>query len=143
MIIICCTLVQNDDISRFLFHFFKTLIFGVFQLSKRAKNGLKWEKVISVTLHIPGTMHHMTFIYAFMVQIIISPGFFFFFLILSKFWFSRFFWGRVKRAKNSPQKTLSVAPYIYGTIHHMIVICGNKCKLVICPGTFFKNLIFQ
>ena len=45
--------------------------------NKRTKNGLKWEKIQSVTLHSSGTIHHMIFIYEFKVQMIISPGNFF------------------------------------------------------------------
>ena len=31
--------------------------------SKRAKNSPKWQEILSIALHISGTMHHMTAIY--------------------------------------------------------------------------------
>ena len=68
-------------------------------------------------------------------KLMISPGFF------SKFWFFS------KRTKNGPkwEKILPVELDISGTIHHMIIIRGRKCKMIIFPGVFFhffKTLIF-
>ena len=62
---------------------------------KREKNGPKLEKILSVTLHISGTIH--TSWYSFMIHMCkrISPDVFF---IFSKFCFSRLLGG--KRAKN-------------------------------------------
>ena len=62
MIVICVTQVWNDDISRVFFHFFKIL---VFQFVSGVK-GQKWPKmarILSIVLHISGTIHHKIFIY--------------------------------------------------------------------------------
>ena len=56
---------------------------------------------------------------------IISPAFFFFnFIKILIFQDFRGGWGL--REKYTPQKSLSGAPYIWGTIHHMIIICGTQ-----------------
>ena len=58
IIVIFGTHVQNDNISRCLFHFFWILIFRVF----RELKGKKWpqmKKILSLSLHISGTVHHM------------------------------------------------------------------------------------
>ena len=70
------------------FNFIKIVIFWVVRWIKGQKNGLKWEKIHSVTVHISGTIHHMIFIYAFMVYTNdnISRIFFFFFLFFSVRW---------------------------------------------------------
>ena len=39
--------------------FFKVLIYLVFRWGQRAKNGWKWEKIMPVTFHISGNIHHM------------------------------------------------------------------------------------
>ena len=44
---------------RCFFHFFQGFDFLGFYRGKRAKNDSKWQKIISVTLHISGTIHHM------------------------------------------------------------------------------------
>ena len=75
MIVIYGTLVYNDDICRvfFIFYFFifsKFWFFGLFRWvgrrgrDKRAENGKnpKWERNLSVMLHISGIIHHMIFI---------------------------------------------------------------------------------
>ena len=61
-----------------------------FQKLKRAKNGLKWEKILSVAFNILGIIHRMIFIFGtsfivHMCKMTISLGVFF---ILSKFWSS-------------------------------------------------------
>ena len=66
-----------NNIPSFFFPFYQNCDFSGCYGNKRAKNGLKWEKIHSVTLHISATIHHVIFIYAFMVQMIISPGIFF------------------------------------------------------------------
>ena len=40
------------------------------------KNGPEWQKIMSVALHISGTIHHMIIIYGQMCKMIISPGVF-------------------------------------------------------------------
>ena len=95
----------------------------------------------------------MIFIYAFMVQMIISPGIFFSFFILSKFWFSRFLgrgWGRgrggggsskgqkIVHKKLCPLHLISKEPYII-----WLSFMVHKCKLMISPGGFFQNFDFS
>ena len=94
----------------------------------------------------------MIFIYAFMVQMIISPGIFFSFFILSKFWFSRFpgrGWGKEGRGGSSkgqkivhkklcPLHLISKEPYII-----WLSFMVHKCKLMISPGVFFQNFDFS
>ena len=80
---VCCTLYFRNHISYDLhlwytcmykriispgifFIFFKILIFGIFKGEgggKRAKNGPKWQKILSVSLCISGTVHHMIVIF--------------------------------------------------------------------------------
>ena len=81
LIIIFGTHVYIDDASK-PFLFFLILIF---QAVKRAKNGPKWQKFMSVSLSISGTVHHM--IFGTHVWNYISSNLFFNF---SKFWFIRF-----------------------------------------------------
>ena len=93
----------------------------------------------------------MIFIYAFMVQMIISPGIFFSFFILSKFWFSRFLgrgWGGGGGGRSKGQKIvhkklcllhlISKEPYIL-----WLSFMVHKCKLMISPGFFFQNFDFS
>ena len=56
----------------FIFIFFKILIFRIIWGvcvwgrrggGKRSKNGPKWQKILSVSLHISGTMHHLIVIF--------------------------------------------------------------------------------
>ena len=96
MIMIFGIVLQNDDISSHFFHFFKILIFWVVKRGKRTKNGPKWERILSVALHILETIHYMTVHYyqlhsisqdpyiwwSFVVhecKVMISPGIFFIF----------------------------------------------------------------
>ena len=61
MIVIYGTIVRNDDISMWFFHFFKFLIFQVVSRVKgkeMAQNGKN-----SVVPYILETIHHMIFIY--------------------------------------------------------------------------------
>ena len=105
----------------FFFIFFNFDFSGCSRV-KEQKNSPKWQKILSVTLHISSTIDH---ILAFMVLIcnMISSGGFFFFLFFKilTFWGHR---GGGKMANNCPkwQKILSVMLDISGTILHMIVI---------------------
>ena len=62
--------------------FFISSKFWFFRLleGERAKNGPKWQNIMSVVLHISGTIHHMIVMLSFMVHmckiIIISPAVF-------------------------------------------------------------------
>ena len=112
--------------SWFLIHLCKMISPGVFLFfSKLLLGGLKgkkwpkWQQIMSVELHISGSIHHMIVVYGtHMENANISRNFFSF----SKFDFLSI--KRVKRAKYGPkwQIILSVAVNIWGTIHHMIVI---------------------
>ena len=62
MIMIFASFMQNDDISRGIFLFFKFWFFEFLE-GKKAKNGPKWQKVLSVVLDISGIIHHMVVIY--------------------------------------------------------------------------------
>ena len=47
---------NHTSYLRFI-HFLKILIFWVIRGSKRAKSGLKWQKILSIALHISGTSY--------------------------------------------------------------------------------------
>ena len=59
LIIIFGTHLWNDYISWVFFIFLEFPFFG----GKIARNGPKWQKILSVTLQISGTIHHMIDIY--------------------------------------------------------------------------------
>ena len=62
MVFIYGTHVENDSISRRFFHFLKTLMFWVDRVKRHkiAQNVQKIaQKIMSVTLDISGTIHHM------------------------------------------------------------------------------------
>ena len=73
MIIIFGTLVQNDDISRRVFHFFKISIFWVVSGVKGQKVVQNDKKILSVVLHISGTIRYIIVIYGTLVYL---QGFF-------------------------------------------------------------------
>ena len=52
---------------------------------KRVENCPKWQEIMSVALHISGTMHHMMVIY---VMLVYNNNISRYFFIFSKFWFS-------------------------------------------------------
>ena len=88
-------------------------------------------------------IHHMIFIYAFMVQMIIYPGVFFFHFI--KILILRVFRERggskgkkIIHKKLCPLHLVSKEPYI---IWFSFVV--HKCKLMISPGFFFQNFDFS
>ena len=124
-ICLSCSISQEPYIIWFLFmvHICKMIIsLGIFLIfpnfdfsgwffgGKRTKNSPKWQKILSVALSIPGTIH--------------PSGVFPFFLKILIFWVHR----GGKKAKNVPewQKIMSVVLHIPGTIHHMIVIYGTN-----------------
>ena len=57
MIVIHGTHMENDNISRHFFFFFKILR-TLGGRGKKAKNGLKLQNILSVSLRISGTVHH-------------------------------------------------------------------------------------
>ena len=126
----------------FFFHFLKFFDLPGCCRSKKAKNGPKWQNILSVALNISGIMHHIIVIYGTVVCTLhisgimhhiiviygtvvwnddISSHFFHFFKILV-FWVVR-----GEKAKNGPKlkKILFVPLHISRTIHHKIVIYGT------------------
>ena len=93
--------------SRHFFHLFKIFLFLCCYWGKRAKNGLKWQKILSILLHISGTIHHMILMYG-------THGNFsscfclfclFFVFIFSKFWFFRMLRGSMVEKGSKMTKT--------------------------------------
>ena len=59
---IYCTHVQNDNISR-VFSLCSKFLFSRLLVEKKCKkNGPKWQKILSVALHISGTIYHVSVI---------------------------------------------------------------------------------
>ena len=144
MIIIYGTLMENDNISRSFFLFFKILIFWVVRGVKRQKMAQN-EKKLCLSCSISQEPYIIWF--SFMVhfcKMIIFPRVFFFF---SKFWFCGLLKGvRGQKIVQSVKKFyllrfISQGPYII-----WLSFVVRKCKMMISPGVFFmfsKILIFQ
>ena len=84
----------------------------------------------------------MIFIYAFMVQVIISPGIFFF--ILSKLWFSRFLAGGRKGKKYSPNNSVHCTLYLRN--HKTSYDCHlwyTRVRWWLQAFSFFQNFDFS
>ena len=149
MVHMCKKLISWDGV----FIFFKILIFSVVRGRKVQKNGPKWQKILSVMLHIWGTIHHMTVIYD--CKMINN---------IFRYFFENFDnlgpqWGGSKRAKNDPewQKIMSVAPHISATIHpgifssnFLLLVNGSENSILnwvfktqSLHRLFFKNMIYQ
>ena len=63
---ICKRIISPGIFFFFFFFFFKILIFGIIRGrgdGKRAKNGRKWQTILSVSLRISGTIHHVIVIF--------------------------------------------------------------------------------
>ena len=100
----------------FFFHFSQNLDFLGCYWVKRAKNGPKWPVILSVLLHISGTIHHVMVIYGTHVYNDNISRIFFHF---SKLWYLESL-GWVKGQKMTQNnKNFSVSLLISGTIHHM------------------------
>ena len=81
---------------------------------KRARNGPKWQKILSVSLHISGTIHHMVVICGTQVQNDdIFSNFFHFFKILIFGVFRGGEGGGGKTAKNDLELPISVCHVLY------------------------------
>ena len=131
-------------ISPGLFSFYQNFEFLGCSGGKRAKNGPKWQKIMSVALHIWGTVHHMTVIYV--CKMMISLGVFSYLFIFFQFWFS----GSIgypkghKMVQNDKKlcllHSISQKQYII-----WLSFMVQMCKLTISPGVFFnaKILIFK
>ena len=130
---------------RFFFLFSK---FRFFRLLVEYK-GKKWPKMTKQYVLQWSIFQELYIIgLSFMVdkcKMIISPGVCFFF---SSFFQSFYFWiSKVKGQKmaQNDQKTLSIMPYISGTIHHTSFIYGGHVKkdnISKCYIKFFQILIF-
>ena len=97
------------------FIFSKFWFFGLLGV-KKAKNSLKWQNILSVTLHIWRTIHHMT------VCKMIMPSGIFFFLFFLIFWVHSEVKGQ-NMAQND--KTLCLLHFIFQEPYIMIYICGT------------------
>ena len=120
------------DFSRCFFHFFKFSFFR-FLGGKWVKNGPKWQNILSVTLHISETVHHMIVIYGTPVQ---NDNIF----PILKFWLSRLSGGWKGKKNGSNDKNLGMLlfifqePYIISSLH-LWYICMHE--RIISPGMFF------
>ena len=124
------------------FHFFKILIF-------QAVKGVKGQKMLQndkkfCLSHSISQEPYIIWL-SFMVhmcKMIISPGVL---LSFSKFWFSGL--SEVKGQKLAQNEKNSVAPYISGTIYHMIFIYGTcvciNGQYLKAFFSFFQNFNFQ
>ena len=107
-----------------------------FLACKRAKNGPKWQKIMTVTLNILGTIHHMIVIYGSHVcQMIISPCVLF---IFWKFWFFGLLgWLKGQNTIQNDKKfclscSISQEPFII-----WLPFMVHMCQMIISPCNFF------
>ena len=124
------------------FSFFQNFDFFGCQGCKRWKKGPKWQKKLSVALHILGTIHHMVFIYETHLYSDNIFRVFFHFIKISILWVLRGVKGQevVQNDKDSIMSHfISQEPFI---IWFSFIL--QMCKMVISPGVFFnfKSLIF-
>ena len=82
MMVIYGTYVENDNISRHFFHFLKILIYSVVSRVKGQKMAQNDKNILSFTLHIAGSIHHVIVIFGTRENDGISRCFFHFFNIL-------------------------------------------------------------
>ena len=125
------------------FHFFKSLIFQVVMGVKGQKKSPKWQKILSIKLHISETTHNMIFRYGTHVQSDnISRHFFLFFKILI-FWVHREVKGQ-KTFQNDKNFCLlcsiSQEPCIIWLSFMVHVYKDNISRYFV---QCFKSLIFQ
>ena len=101
----------------FFIFFFNFKFLGCW-LGQRTKNDPTLQKVLSVALHISGTIHHMNVIDSLWytcVKLYLQA----FFFIFSKFWFYRLFWQvRGQKMIQNDKKILPVTLHISGAIYH-------------------------
>ena len=118
------------------FIFAKFRFFGLLG-GQKAKNGPKWQKILSVTLHISGPIHKMSFM-VHMCKMIISPGGFY---IFAKFWFFGLLgggWGVKKQKvvrnhkKFCPSRSMSQEPYVM-----WLSFMVRLCKIIMSPDGVF------
>ena len=111
--------------------------------AKGTKNGPKWPKILSVALHISGTIHHMTVIYGTYLSNDYTFRCFFHFSKILIFWVHRGVKGQ-KMVQNDKKFCLlpSISQESYIIWLSFIV---HICKMIISSGVFFhfsKILIF-
>ena len=94
-------------------------------------------KILSVTLHISQTIHHIIFIYGTHVWKDNTSKVFY---IVSKFGVNSGI-EEQKMAQND-KKNLSAALHISGSIHHMIAVLVHMCKMMIPQAILFIFWIF-
>ena len=125
----------------FFFSFSKFWLFGLLG-GKRAKNGPKWQKSLSIALHVSGTIHHMTVIYGTHLS---NDNIFRCVVHFSNiliFWVHRGVKGQ-KMVQNDKKfcllHSISQEPYII-----WLSFMVQMCKMIIFPGVFFnfKILVF-
>ena len=159
LVLMCKIIISLDVCLMFSKLWFFGLLWG--GGVKKAKNGPKRQKVLSVMLHISyayiiwNYASYDSYLWYTYVKWSSLLAFFLFFQnfdILGCFWFQfcfwylfliLIFWVGGKSAKNCPkwQKILSITFHISGTIHHIWLSCMvHLCKVIISPGSFF---IFQ
>ena len=131
------TLMQNDDISRHFFIFFKILIFWVVfggsggrgegRGVKRAKNGPKWQKNSVCTT--PFLRNHTWYGCHFWCRCIncqmISPDLFFYFFKILVLRVVKEVKGK-KIFQNDKNIICPALLYLWKVIHHRIVIYGTR-----------------
>ena len=122
-------------ISPGVFSFFPNFNFLGCLWGKRAKNGPKWQNILSVALHIAEIIHHIVVIYgAFVWNDDITKRFFHLFKVLI-FWVVRWIKGQ-KMVQNEKKfclsRSISQEPYIiwFSFMMHM-------CKMIISMSIFF------
>ena len=133
MIVIYGTLSNDDIFAKFFFIFSKFWFSGLLG-GNRAKNSPKWQEIMSVVLHISGTIHHMIVIFGTQMQNDIARSFFKFF---QNFSFSGCQKGeRAESGPKSPKPVcrafVSQEPYI--TWSSFMV---HRCKRIMSAVLFY------
>ena len=133
-----CKMIISPDIFKI---FSKFWYFGLFG-GLKCKNGPKWQKYLSVTLSISGTIHHWIVIYGTQVSNDNVPGCFFqFFNILIFQVVRELKWEKTVQndKKFCPSCFIYQEPYII-----WLSFMVHMCKMIISPDLFhfYKILIF-
>ena len=114
MIVVFGTYLQNDDIFRCFFYYFKILIFLVVRGGKMAKNGPKWQKIQSPS--VSQELYLWLWFLVHLCKMMTSPAIIF---IFSKFWLFVFLGGRVKGQNMTHNYQFqSIILYISRTVDH-------------------------
>ena len=105
-----------------LFSFFQNFEFPGFQGVKGQKMAPKWQKILSVSLQIPGNVPHCGF-WCKCIKWMISPATFF---IFSKFWFLGVLGGIKGQKMTQNYQFQSVTLFIARTVDHIIKIFSTQ-----------------